>query len=127
MFLSGIQQTVTLTLKAPIASGADSILKYLFLIFLRENNDLHFLWIICLAEIHIKYQALFSSRINPCPAEPGYAMLLQITNSVEPDQLASSEANWSGSALFLSLSLNLYQQPGSSNLIGWQIELGVAS
>ena len=34
--------------------------------------------------------------INPCPAEPGYALSLQ---TVGPDQLASEEANWFGSAL----------------------------
>ena len=50
-----------------------------------------------------------------------------LANSVDPDQLASSEANWSGSALFAIQYLNLYQQPGSSNLIGWQLEVGVAS
>ena len=37
-------------------------------------------------------------RINPSPAEPGYTSAF--ANSVDPDQLASSEANWSGSALF---------------------------
>ena len=30
-----------------------------------------------------------------------------IANSVDPDQLASSEANWSGSALFVIKYLNL--------------------
>ena len=45
--------------------------------------------------------------------------------SVDPDQLA--EANWSGSALFVIKYVNLYQQPGSSNLIGWKLEVGVAS
>ena len=30
-------------------------------------------------------------------------------NSVDPDQLASSEANWSGSTLFAIQYLNLYQ------------------
>ena len=40
------------------------------------------------------------------------------TNSVDPDQLASQEANWSGSALFVIQYVNLYQQPGSSSLIG---------
>ena len=40
-------------------------------------------------------------------------------NSVDPDQLASEEANWSGSALFAIKYVNLYQQSGSSNLIGW--------
>ena len=35
---------------------------------------------------------------NPGPTEPGYALPLQTVN---PDQLASEEANWSGSALFV--------------------------
>ena len=48
-------------------------------------------------------------------------------NSEDPDQLASSEANWSGSALFAIKYVNLYQQPWSSNLIGWKLEMGVAS
>ena len=39
-------------------------------------------------------------------------------NSVDPDQLASEEANWSGSALFAIKYVNLYEQSGSSNLIG---------
>ena len=37
------------------------------------------------------------------------------------------EANWSGSALFVIQNVNLYQQPGSSNLIGWKLEVSVAS
>ena len=48
-------------------------------------------------------------------------------NSVDPDQLASEEANWSGSALFAIKYVNLYQQPWSSNLIGWKLEMGVTS
>ena len=47
-------------------------------------------------------------------------------NSVDPDQLAS-EANWSGSALFAIKYVNLYQEPGSSNLIAWKWEVGVTS
>ena len=43
--------------------------------------------------------------INPCHAEPRYTLLLQ--NSVDPDQLASEEANWSGSALFAIKYVNL--------------------
>ena len=35
---------------------------------------------------------------------------------VDPDQLASKP--WSGSALFVIQYVNLYQQSGSSNLIG---------
>ena len=51
---------------------------------------------------------------NPCwtPICPAFA------NSVDPDQLASEEANWSGSALFVIKYMKLYQQPGLSNLIG---------
>ena len=48
-------------------------------------------------------------------------------NSVDPDQLASEEANWSGSALFAIKYHNLYEQSGSSNLIGWKLEVGVTS
>ena len=41
-----------------------------------------------------------------------------LANSVDPDQLASSEANWSISTLFVIKYVNFYQKPGSSNLIG---------
>ena len=64
-------------------------------------------------------------KVNPSPAEPGY--VLPFANSVDPDQLASEEANWSGSALFAIKYLNLYQQSWSSNLIGWKLEMGMAS
>ena len=37
------------------------------------------------------------------------------------------EANWSESALFVIQHVNLYQQSGSRNLIGWELEVGVAS
>ena len=43
--------------------------------------------------------------LNPCPPEPGYTLLC----SVDPDQLASSEANWFGSALFVIQFLNFYR------------------
>ena len=39
----------------------------------------------------------------------------------------SEEANWSGSALFVIKYLNLYEQLGSGNLIGWKLEVGMAS
>ena len=39
----------------------------------------------------------------------------------------SEEANRSGSGLFVIEYPNLYQQPGSSNMIGWQLEVGVSS
>ena len=41
--------------------------------------------------------------------------------------MASEEANWSGSALFAIKYLILHQQFGSSNLIGWKLEMGMAS
>ena len=45
-----------------------------------------------------------------------------LTNSVDPDLLASEEANWSGSALFAIKYVNFYQQPD------WlKLEVGVAS
>ena len=49
-----------------------------------------------------------------------------LANSVDLDQLAS-EAIWSGSALFVIKYVNFYQKPASSNLIGWKLEVGVAS
>ena len=39
----------------------------------------------------------------------------------------SEEANWYGSALFAIKYVNMYQQPGSSNLIGWKLIVVVAS
>ena len=51
--------------------------------------------------------------INPCHAEPGYPAF---ANSVDPDQLASEEANWSGSALFAMKYMNLQQlNPNQAN------------
>ena len=50
-----------------------------------------------------------------------------LSKQLDPDQLASEEASWSGSALFVVKYVNFYQKPGSSNLIGWKLEVGVAS
>ena len=50
-----------------------------------------------------------------------------LANSVDPDQLASKEANWSGSALFVIKYVNFYQKRRSSNLIGRKLEVGVVS
>ena len=41
-----------------------------------------------------------------------------LANSVGPVQLASEEANWSGSALFVIRYVNFYQKPGSRKLEG---------
>ena len=50
-----------------------------------------------------------------------------LANIVDPDQLAPEEANWSGAALFVIKYVNFYQNPGSSNLNGWKLEVGMAS
>ena len=50
-----------------------------------------------------------------------------LRNGVDPDQVASEEANWSESALLVIKYVNFYQKLGSSNLIGWKLEVGVAS
>ena len=42
-------------------------------------------------------------------------------------QCRSKEANWSGSALSVIKYVNFYQKPGSSNLTGWKLEVGVVS
>ena len=62
------------------------------------------------------------AQFNPSPAEPGYILPLQ-TVYIRISWLL----NWSGSALFAIKYLTLYQQSGSSNLIGWKLEMGVAS
>ena len=73
----------------------------------------------CLSELTAKQQQLTLLLLN--------TTCLVLANSVDPDQLASEEDNWSGSALFALKYVNLYQQPGSSNLIGWKLEVGGAS
>ena len=60
---------------------------------------------------------------NPSLAEHD----MPLANGVDPDQLASEEANWSGSALFVIKYVNFYQKPWSCNLIGWKLEVGMAS
>ena len=62
----------------------------------------------------------------PGPAESRYKNPTFV-NSIAPGQLASEEAIWSGSALFVIKYANLYQKFGSSNLIGWKIEVGMTS
>ena len=64
-------------------------------------------------------------NLNHGPAEP--RIFPAFANSADPDQLASKEANWSGSALFVILYVNLHRQPRSTNLIGWQLKVGVTS
>ena len=60
---------------------------------------------------------LYLTKFNPSPAEPQICHVF--ANSVDPNQLAS--------ALFVINYVNLYQQPGSSNLIGLKLEVSMAS
>ena len=60
-----------------------------------------------------------------------FAKILNSSNKTNQlkDVNCENEANWSGCALFVSKYryVNFYQHPGSSNLIGWKLEVGVAS
>ena len=50
-------------------------------------------------------------------------------NSVDPDQLAFEEANWSWSALFVIKCMNLYKQNNMDQVIlviGWKLKVGMA-
>ena len=47
-----------------------------------------------------------------------------LANSVDPDQVASEEASWPGSALFVIKYVNFCHKLGSSNLIGWKLTSG---
>ena len=75
------------------------------------------------------YQVTLLFFFNYCYKNLTLVMLTQIypafTNSVDPDQLASEEANWSGYALFAIKYENLYPKPGLSNLIGWKKWVGI--
>ena len=48
-------------------------------------------------------------------------------NSVDPDQMASKVAIWSGSTLFVIQFVNLYEQTTLSYPIGWPSEMGVTN
>ena len=85
------------------------------------------MWIICLADYSHEMLSSYLWKRTKLTL-----LLLSMTcpvlvNSVDPDQLASEEANWSGSALFVIKYVNFYQKPRSINLIGWKLEVGVAS
>ena len=50
-----------------------------------------------------------------------------LANSIDSDQLASEEYNWSGSTLFVIKYVNFNQRPGSNNLVGLKLEVGLTS
>ena len=73
---------------------------------------------ICEGVVHLCVKISFN--INPSLAEHDMPCLSKQCRSRE-------EANWSGSALFVIKYVNFYQKRESSNLIGWKLEVGVAS
>ena len=54
-------------------------------------------------------------------------MGIAFENCVDPDQMASGKAIWSGTTLFVIQFVNLYEKTTMSYLIGWQSEMGVAN
>ena len=61
-------------------------------------------------------------NVNPSPPELGYTL---------PLQTVKIQISWhlkKPTDLDMQFAImRLYQQPGSSNVIGWQLEIGVAS
>ena len=47
---------------------------------------------------------------------------LTISKTIFFEKISNEEANWSGSALLVIKYVNLYQQPGSRNLIGQNLK-----
>ena len=77
----------------------------------RESVRLDISW-------HVKPYISLKNKIILWPWSCWTWIYPAFANSVDPDHLASEEFNWSGSALFVIQYVNLYQQWGSSKLIG---------
>ena len=83
---------------------------------------------VCPAKVKIEWRLHIRSTKDNLTLVPCWTRIYPaFANSIDPYQLSSEEANWSGSTLFIIQYLNLYQLSGLSNLIGWQLEMGVAS
>ena len=72
------------------------------LIMLQETQCCPYVLLYC-AHLFLWF-ADYCIDLNPCPAEPA---IPAFANSVDPDQLASEEADWSGSTLFAIKYVNL--------------------
>ena len=68
-----------------------------------------------LLEFSTKTFFAWCEQFNPCPAESGYTLPMQ----------TSEEANWS--IRTVCHYVNLYKKSRSRDLIGWKLEVGVAS
>ena len=79
------------------------------------------------------WQPVITNSINPCPAEPGNTLPLQTVQIQiswllkKPIDLNYTVKKPTDLNYTVIQYVNLYQQPRSSNLIGWQLEVGVAS
>ena len=93
---------------------------WIFFLFFRENSVWHWMNIVSFLERVRKIFQIVVCWIFRDHAEHDM-------HRVDPDQLASEEANWSGSALFVIKYVNFYQKSRSSNLIGWKLKVGMAS
>ena len=95
-----------------ISENHSAVFFVVFLFFFLFLNFIEICWAFTfLGPFRVAYPLACWTWI--CPA---------FANKVDPDQLASEEANWSRSALFAIQ----YEQTGSRNLIGWHLEVGVA-
>ena len=87
--------------KVLITTAADNILMIFFFFFFQRNKAWHFMWIVCLSMslALILLSLLTFLLLNmTCPV---------LANSVDPVQLASEEANWSGSTLSLNVWISI--------------------
>ena len=74
----------------------------------------------CLTLVKLNKDAMRTSNFQPIRLQFTYLM----TNSADPDQLASSEANWSGSTLFTK---NCLLRQGISCLAREGLSMGINS
>ena len=73
-----------------------------FALFIRQKELHHFISLVNLIATTYHLTLLLLNMTGPV-----------LANRVDPEQLASSEAKWSGSALFVIKYVNFYQKPGS--------------
>ena len=91
--------------------------------FIMLNIALNFFQIISKGDRYMHLN-ITCQRFNPSPANIPCLCKLCISRSVG---FWRSQLIWICTVLFAFKYVNLYQQPGSSSLTGWQLEVDVAS
>ena len=81
---------------------------------MRQEND-QVWWVISCQNIYV----LFNEQKGPLTLILLFTTTPTFANSVDPDQMASEEAIWSGATLFVFQFLNLNKNIIWCNLIGW--------